>query len=276
MPNLGYFHPQIVHFVIAGAGLGIFFRWLSLTGKFTWSNGAATALILIGTIAAWFAVTSGADAHGVAERIPGVARAVQLHEDAGHDVRNVLLFIALIEVAALVPALVKWRHLLLAASAIIGLGGAYELYEVGRLGGELVYSYAGGVGIRSGDSTDVNRLVLAAMYDRAQLDRAQKNAEGAARAFADLAAKYPADQSIQLLAVESLLQDKQDYPGALAALERLPAPADSDRTRTRYDLDRADALAGAGQKDSARAILSALAAKFPTSKRIKDKLDKLK
>src|ERR1035437_9824688 len=83
----------------------------------------------ISTIAAWFAVTSGADAHGVAERIPGVARAVQLHEDAGHDVRNVLLFIALIEVAALVPALVKWRRLLLAASAIIGLGGAYELYE---------------------------------------------------------------------------------------------------------------------------------------------------
>lgn len=276
MPNIGYFHPQIVHFVIAGAGLGIFFRWVSLTGRFTWSNGAATALILLGTVAAWFAVTSGADAHGAAERIPGVAQAVALHEDAGHDVRNLLLVIALFEVAALVPALAKWRRLILAGSAIVGLGGAYELYQVGRLGGELVYSYAGGVGIRSGDSTDVNRLVLAAMYDRAQLDRTQKNPEGAARAFADLAAKYPADQSIQLLAVESLLQDKQDYQGALAALRRIPAPADSDRTRTRYDMDRADALVGAGQKDSARTILTALAAKFPTSKRIKDKLDKLR
>src|ERR1019366_1974537 len=94
MPNLGYFHPQIVHFVIAGAGLGIFFRWLSLTGKLTWTNGGETALILLGTVAAWLAVTAGADAHGAAERIPGVATAVQLHEDVGHDSCDVLLLIA--------------------------------------------------------------------------------------------------------------------------------------------------------------------------------------
>ncbi len=102
MPNIGYFHPEIVHFVIAGAGLGIFFRWLSLTGKLAWTDGAATALILIGTVAAWLAVTSGADAHGAVERIPGVARAVQLHEDAGHDTRNLLLLISAFELVALV------------------------------------------------------------------------------------------------------------------------------------------------------------------------------
>jgi hypothetical protein len=44
----------------------------------------------------------------------------------------------------------------------------------------------------------------------------------------------------------------------------------------RYNMDRADALAGTGQTDSARAILTALAAKFRTNKRIKDRLDKLK
>jgi predicted Zn-dependent protease len=122
----------------------------------------------------------------------------------------------------------------------------------------------------------VNRLVLAAMYDRAQLDRTQKNADGAAAAFANLAAQFPGDQSVQLLAVESLLQDKKDFPGALAALSRIPVPLDSDRTRTRYELDRADAFIGNGQKDSARTILTALASRFPTSKRIQDKLDKLK
>ncbi len=276
MPNLAYYHPQIVHFVIAGAGLGILFRWVSMTGRLAWTNSAASTLILLGTVAAWFAVTSGTDAHGAAERIPGVAQAVQLHEDAGHDARNVLLVIALLEVVALVPALGKWRRMILVGSAIVGLGGAYEIYNVGRLGGELVYAYAGGVGIRSGDSTDVNRLLLAAMYDRAQLDRTQKNTDGAAREFAELAATFPADGSVQLLHVESLLQDKKDFAGALAGLSHIPAPADSDRTRTRYQLDRADALAGAGQTDSARAILTALSAKFPTSKRIKDKLDKLK
>jgi uncharacterized membrane protein len=276
MPNLGYFHPQIVHFVIAGAGLGIFFRWLSLTGKLTWTNGAATALILLGTVAAWFAVTSGADAHGAAERIPGVARAVQLHEDAGQDTRNVLLFIAALELAALVPALGKWKKMILVGSAIVGVGGAYEIYDVGRLGGELVYAYAGGVGIRSGDSTDVNRLLLAAMYDRAQLDRTQNNAGGAAQAFAELAAKFPNDVTVQLLQVESLMQDKQDFTGALAGLARIPTPPDSARMYTRYEMDRADALVGAGQKDAARTILKALAARFPTTKRIQDKLDKIK
>jgi len=276
MPNIGSFHPQIVHFVIAGAGLGIFFRWISLTGKLAWTDRAATALILIGTVAAWFAVTSGADAHGVAERIPGVAQAVRLHEDAGHDVRNVLLLIAALELVALIPAVAKWRRLVLAGSAIVGVGGAYELYDVGKLGGELVYSYAGGVGTRSGDSTDVNRLVLAAMYDRAQLYRTQKNSDGAAQAFAELAARFPADPSVQLLAVESLLQDKKDFAGALAQLARIPAPPDSDRMRPRYEMARADAFIGMGQKDSARTILTALAAKFPTNKRITDKLDKLK
>jgi uncharacterized membrane protein len=276
MPNLGYFHPQIVHFVIAGAGLGIFFRWLSLTGKLTWTNGAATALILLGTVAAWFAVTSGADAHGAAERIPGVARAVQLHEDAGQDTRNVLLLIAALELAALVPALGKWKKMILVGSAIVGVGGAYEIYDVGRLGGELVYAYAGGVGIRSGDSTDVNRLLLAAMYDRAQLDRTQKNALGAAQAFAELAAKFPNDATVQLLQVESLMQDKLDFTGALAGLARIPTPPDSARMYTRYEMDRADALVGAGQKDAARTILKALAARFPTAKRIQDKLDKIK
>jgi uncharacterized membrane protein len=276
MPNIGYFHPEIVHFVIAGAGLGIFFRWVSLTGKLTWTNGAATALILIGTVAAWFAVTSGSDAHGAVERIPGVARAVQLHEDAGHDARNVLLLISAFELAALIPAFARWRRYIIVASAIIGVGGAYEIYNVGHLGGEIVFAYGGGVGIRSGDSTDVNRMMLAAMYDRAQLYRTQKNADGAADAFAKLAAQFPADQTVQLLAAESLIQDKKDFTGALAALKRMPAPGDSDRTRTRYETDRADAFAGAGQTDSARVILTELAKRFPTSKRIQDKLAKLK
>lgn len=276
MPNIGYFHPEIVHFVVAGALLGIFFRWVSLTGKFAWTNGAAAALILIGTVAAWFAVTSGADAHGAVERIPGVARAVQLHEDAGHNMRNVLLFLSALEIVALIPPLAKWRRYVLVASGIVGVVGAYEVYNVGHLGGEIVFAYGGGVGIRSGDSTDVNRMMLAAMYDRAQLYRAQKNSAGAADEFAKLAAQFPADQSVQLLAAESLIQDKKDFTGALAALKRMPTPGDSDRTRTRYETDRADAFAGAGQTDSARVILTDLAKRFPTSKRIQDKLAKLK
>jgi uncharacterized membrane protein len=276
MPDIGPFHPQIVHFVIAGAGLGIFFRWVSLTGKLSWTGPAATTLILIGTVAAFLAVRSGDNAHGVVQRIPGVENAVRAHEDAGNDAQNILFVIAALEIVALVPAVAKWRRGVLVTSAVVGLGGAYEIYDAGHLGGELVYSYAGGVGVRSGDSTDVNRLMLAAMYDRAQLDRTQKNSAAAAQAFADLAVRFPSDPAVRMLAVESLLQDRNDPAAALAALNQIPAPPDSARTFTRYEMDRADAMLGIGQKDSARAILTTLSQKFPKSRQIKDRLDKLK
>jgi hypothetical protein len=41
-------------------------------------------------------------------------------------------------------------------------------------------------------------------------------------------------------------------------------------------IDRSDAFAALGMKDSAKAILTPLAAKFPASKRIQNKLDDLK
>lgn len=276
MPNIGPYHPQIVHFVIVGAGLGILFRWVWLTGKANWTGPAAASLILIGTMAAFFAVRSGDDAHGVAQRIPGVDMAVRTHEDAGHDTQNILFLIAALEIVALVPAVAKWRRGILAASAVVGLGGLYEIYNVGHLGGDLVYSYAGGVGLRSGDSTDVNRIILAALYNRAQLDRTEKNPAGAAQAFAELAARFPGDPAVQMASVESLLQDKKDPAAALTELNQIPVPPDSARTYTRYQMDRVDAMAGSGQKDSARAILTALAQKFPKSQRIKDRLEQMK
>lgn len=191
MPNLGHFHPQLVQFVIVGAGIGIFFRWVSLTGKLKWSDGAATALILIGTVAAYFAVRSETDAHGVAERVPGAVRVVQQHGEEGKELLNMLYVIAALELAFLIPALATWRKYVVIASAVVGLWGAYEIFETGQAGGELVYSYAGGVGVRSGDTTDVNRLVMAAMYHRAALSRTQKNDAAAAAAYPALAAQFP-------------------------------------------------------------------------------------
>ena len=276
MPNIGFFHPQIVHFVIAGAGLGIFFRWVSLTGKFKWSDGAATALILIGTVAAWAAVRSGTDAHGVAERVPGAVRAVQQHEEEGKELLNMLYVIAALELAFLVPALAKWRKLGMIASALAGLGGGWLIYETGQAGGVLVYSFAGGVGVRSGDTTDVNNLVKAALYHRAALSRTQKNDAGAAAAYAALAAQFPEDQTAQIMGAESLIIDKKDFAGALAALAKIPMPADTARAYRRYQIARADAYIGVGKKDSARRILEPMAAKAPTNKALMDRMEKIK
>jgi hypothetical protein len=249
---------------------------LSVTGKLPWTDRAATAIILLGTVAAVFAVQSGTDTHQLSERIPGAAAAVQAHEDAGKDLRNLFLFISAIEIAALIPALAKWKKYLIMASAAICLWGAYEVYDVGRLGGIVVYSFAGGVGERTNDTTDVNHTMVAALYNRALLDREQKNSAAAAQEFEELARRFPNDQEIQLAYAQSLIIDKKDGAAAMAQLGKIPMPPDTARAWSRYQSTKADAFVAMGQTDSARVILTALVAKFPQSQRLKDKLAKLK
>lgn len=210
MPDLAFYHPQIVHFVLALLGAGVLLRWVALTGKWPWTSPAAAALLLAGTVAAVAAAKSGTDAHGPVERIPGARAAVMEHEEWGERTRNVFLVVAVLEVLGLAFATRPWRRWLYVGSAIVGLGGAFALYEAGEHGGELVYTYAGGVGTRSGDSTDVARLYLAGLYQQAQLDRRQGKAAEAGELFAQLARQYPDNVDVQLLAVESLITDKKD------------------------------------------------------------------
>ncbi|MEA3244638.1 MAG: hypothetical protein U9Q74_00635, partial [Gemmatimonadota bacterium] len=221
-------------------------------------------------------VQSGTQAHGVVERIPGAVAAVQQHEESGEVLRSILTGLAILELMLLVPAVAPWRKWGRIAAALVGVWAAAGIYYAGHQGGELVYKYAGGVGTRSGDSTDVNRVVLAALYNRAMLSRTQGNAGGAAAGFQDLAARFPQDETVQILAAESLIQDRKDYAGALAALAKLPTPPDTARIWLRFELARADAYLGAGQKDSARMILEPIGQKMPTNKRVQDRLTKAK
>jgi uncharacterized membrane protein len=276
MPNIAEFHPQIVHFVIAGAGLGIFFRWVSLTGKLRWTDHAAAALIVIGAAAGWAGVRSGTEAHGPAERVPGAVRAVQVHEEEGEELRNLLFGLAALEVVLLIPALSRWRKYGLYASALGGAFVASEIYATAKAGGDLVYSYAGNVGLRSGDTTDVNNLLKAALYHRAALSRTQQNADGAAAGFAELAAKFPDDPTALIMGVESLLLDKKDYAAAQTAISKIPAPMDTARNYRRYQLARADAFIGLGKKDSAKLILEPLLSKAPTNKALMERMEKVK
>ena len=52
LPDIGVFHPQVVHFVIALLIAGVVFRLVSLTGKLTFTGPAAAVLLLAGTLAA--------------------------------------------------------------------------------------------------------------------------------------------------------------------------------------------------------------------------------
>ena len=274
--TLAALHPQIVHFVIALLFMGVLLRCVSLTGKAAFAGPAAAVLLLVGTVAAVLAVQSGTAAHGPVERVPGARAAVIEHEEWGERTRNIFLVVAALEIAALAPALSRWRRWVLAASAVVGLGGAVSLYEAADRGGDLVYAYAGGVGIRSGDPADVDRLLVAGLYHEAMLERKQGKPGEAAQLIGQLAQRYPEDTAVRLLAVESLIVDKQDGKAALTALKQFAPGSDSRFLRFRVGLLRADAFAAAGMSDSARIVLRAMAAEFAGNRAIQDRLGKLK
>src|SRR5260370_42135298 len=122
MPNLAWWHPQIVYFAIALVAIGVLFRWISLSGRAAFTGPAAATLLLAGALAAVLAAHSGLDAHGPVERIPGVRAAVMEHEEWGRRTRNLFLIVAALEVTALALAgRPGGKKGLLVASAIVGL-----------------------------------------------------------------------------------------------------------------------------------------------------------
>jgi uncharacterized membrane protein len=274
--SLASLHPQVVHFVIALLFAGVVFRWVFLTGRAAFTGPAAATLLLAGTLGAVLAVQSGTAAHGPVERVPGARAAVQEHEEWGERTRNIFLVVAALEIVALVPAAARWRKGAQLASALVGLAGAFSLYEAGAHGGELVYAYAGGVGIRSGNPDDVGRLLVAGLYHQAMLDRKAGKSADAARLIDQLAQRSSEDTGAQLLTIESLIVDKQDGKAALAALARFPARPDSRFVRFRVGILRADAFSLVGMQDSARAVLEAMAGEFVNNRAIEDRLGKLK
>lgn len=274
MPNLALYHPAIVHFAIALLVAGAIFRWISLSGRAAFAGPAAATLLLAGTLAAAAAVQSGLDAHGPVERIPGARQAVVEHEDAGKWARNVFLIVAALELLALAT---RRRNVNVArgaiwGSAIVSVFGLAALYRAGERGADVVYRYAGGVGTRYGDTADVNRLYLAALYQAAQQARNQHDSVRAAELFGQLAREHPADTTVLFLHIESIVRDKNDGRAALRALARFGEPAGDQRLRLRYGFLKADAFLAAGRTDSARVTLEQLARDFPDVQRVRDRL----
>ncbi len=275
LDNLGYFHPIIVHFPIALTFVGAGARLLWVVYRRDWVNNAACVLLICATLGALAATYTGDEAHSPVERVPGSRDAVVEHEDWGKRSRNLLIGIALIELGALALSGNRQKGLRY-VSAAAGLVAMFFMYETGDHGGELVYSYAGGVGIRTGDAVDVERLLLAGLYHQAQSDRAAGRAEDAARLIRELAQRFPNDSSVRLLAVESLLLDSKNHVSALAALDSIQPPKTSRGLYLSATILRADALNAMGQRDSARAVLNALTSDFPTSAGLRAKLDSLR
>jgi len=195
---LGYYHPPIAHFAIALLIVGVLFRAASLLRRPAFLDPAALTLLALGTIAALVAVQSGDAAHGPVERIPGVRPAVVEHEEWGERTRNVFLVVIALEAVGLALRRSEKRRVVLIASTIVGVVGLGALYATGSHGGDLVYRYAGGVGIRSGDPADVERLLLAGLYQQAQVDRRAGRPAEANALLVQAARRFPKeiDQTI--------------------------------------------------------------------------------
>jgi predicted Zn-dependent protease len=186
-----------------------------------------------------------------------------------------LIGISIIELGALALSGNRQKGLRY-VSAAAGLVAMFFMFETGEHGGELVYSYAGGVGIRTGEKEDVERLLLAGLYHQAQRDRDAGRSEDAANLIRELERRFPNDSSVRLVAVESMLRDSKNPVGALTALDSIQPPKTSRSLYLNAAILRADALNATGQRDSARAVLNSLTSDFPTSARLRAKLDSLR
>jgi uncharacterized membrane protein len=271
IPSLASIHPQVVHFTIVLAIIGAAFRVISLLGRPKWISPAATTLLLLAALAGYVSSQSGTAAHGPIERIPGVRPAVQEHEEWGERARNALLILGVIELVGLA----MWKspkvnvvHGVAAIGALICVGIVYEASEHG---GELVYSYAGGPGIRTGDQKDTERLLLAGYYNQAMADRKAGRLDSAAQLIKDAAARYNSDPEVRLLAAESLLLDQKNAQGAIDALAAFDPP---QALRIRKGMLQADAFEALGQKDAAIAVLQAIVSQTPNA-RVQQRIDRL-
>ncbi len=277
MPTLAALHPQVVHFVVALVLVGVAFRLVSLVTRTGWLGPAATALVALGTVASLVAVRSGDDAHGPVERVPGARPAVVAHETWGERARNV--FFLLLAVEAVAATLAGRQHprarTAALASAAIGLVAVGVLYRAADLGGQLVYGYGGGVGIRSGDPADVGRAFVAAAHHQAALDRANGRPLDAARLIDVAATRFPDHLELQLAQVEATLVDRGDPQTALNRLGALPIPRPDERSRIRAGLLRARALQAMNDGSAARQVLETLRTEFPANTQIQQRLAEL-
>jgi uncharacterized membrane protein len=268
-------HPQIVHFTIVLVIVGVAFRLVSLFGRPAFASPAAATLLVAAALSAILSVRSGEAAHGPVEGVPGSRPAVMEHEEWGERTQIVLLVLGAIELLGLALRKSPKLRLVHAAAAVVGVASLYVVYETGEHGGELVYGYAGGVGLRSGDPKDVERLLLAGYYHQAMVDRAAGRSQQAATLIDQAAARYAADPEVQMLAAESMLLDRKDPQRAIDGLNALRLPPDNRFMAWRKAGLLADAYEAAGRRADAAAALDAVVKVFPND-RLQQRRDALR
>src|SRR4029453_13970578 len=139
MPDIGFYHPIVIHFAIGLLAVGVLFRWMSLTGRTPFPGPAAGGLIPVRAVGTLVAAQSGEDAHVAVEAVPGAAGAVRAHQLWGERTRNLAVAVGGLELLALaVRGRATARREIPFASAGPGAVAVLSVLETGKLGGELV------------------------------------------------------------------------------------------------------------------------------------------
>lgn len=259
-------HPEVVHFTIVLAIVGVAFRLVSLLGRPAFASPAATTLLLLAAVASVVSVRSGTAAHAPVERAPGARPAVMEHEEWGERTQTALLIVGAIEILGLIMRRSPRIKIVHSLAAVAGLAAVFCVYEAGEHGGELVYAYAGGVGLRSGDPEDVDRLLLAGMYHKALAERTAGRLEQAASLFSDAAVRFPRDPEVRMFEAESMLRDRKNPQGALDALAKIDLPSGNRFMAFQHATLQADAYEALGQRDAAAGALEQVLKTYPNAR----------
>jgi uncharacterized membrane protein len=150
MPGWDGLHPLVVHFPIALLLVAPIFLIIGIARR---EQGrpwllAAFLLTVLGTVAAWVAVSTGEAAGELAERTPEINAAIERHQPLGELVRTLFTVITLLFAAILFgPGLLrrKLAPRVNLAALILFLGifgvGALAVVHTGHEGGRLVHEF---------------------------------------------------------------------------------------------------------------------------------------
>jgi uncharacterized membrane protein len=143
-------HPLVIHFPIALLMVAPLLVLFGLIRGNT-SSGlslAALGLMVLGTISAWVAVSTGESAGELAERLPGVEVVLERHEELAELTRSLFTVLTGIFAVIVVLPMVLKRELPFAAN--LALNGAFLLLYTGSMvvlvntaheGGRLVHEF---------------------------------------------------------------------------------------------------------------------------------------
>ncbi len=161
LPSWDGLHPLVVHFPIALLLVAPILVVLGLIFSKHW-NGfalAAFALMVLGTIGAFVAVSTGEAGAGLVERTEAISQVLEQHEDLAETTRTVFAFLTVIFGAiVLTPMILKTT---LKPVLRVGLNVAFlALYAFGALllantaheGGRLVHEYGVQAMVATGSS----------------------------------------------------------------------------------------------------------------------------